>query len=98
MQTGRPTMRSVLATLDPDLGGRASGNLEEIVALLRSRDHAIDNDAVRAMLDRLVAQHRVERVLTEDGSTTYTRPEVLLRITGVASAVSNPDRKTHGGR
>ncbi len=91
-------MRSILAALDPDAGGQASGTLEEIAALLRSGEIAVDDEAVRGTLDRLVAQHRVERVLTEDGSTTYTRPEVLLRIAGVASVVANPERKTHGVR
>lgn len=92
-------MRSVLRALNPEAGGRASGTLEEIGALLRSRGLTVDDEAVRAVLDRLVAQHRVERVLIEDGSTTYTRPDVLLRMAGVASVVTNhPERKTHGGR
>ncbi len=91
MGSSRPTMRSVLAALDPGSGGRPSGTLEEIVEMLRAQGWKAENDPVQGILARLVAQRRVERIVTEDHETTYTRPDVLVRIAGVVTVVPNPN-------
>ncbi len=85
MQNIGGVAQTILVVLDPQAGGVYSASLESIRLILEKRGHRVEAASLRKVLDRLVRQGKVERVVIEDGSAVYTRPDVLLKAPGVLS-------------
>lgn len=90
MPTSVRLRSAVLAALDPAEGGRPSGDLDFIRGELARQGVGATESAIRAAVDELVEDRRVEAVVAEDGSTVLTRADVLLRGPGVLSALRPP--------
>jgi hypothetical protein len=81
-------MRELLRALDPLEGGVASGEIDRLRELLVARGVEISAAQLSKIATDLVAAGKLEAVVTEDGTTVYTRPDVLLRAAGVARVLT----------
>lgn len=98
MGSSVPLAKAILGALNPSTGGVYSGGTEVLLSLLRSRGVSVEEEALHEGLERLASQGRVERVETDDGTTVYTRPEMLLAAPGVVTVLSGPSRRKRAPR
>lgn len=87
--------QAILDALNPARGGAFSADLNEVLSYVRERGIASDDPRVAQTLERLVAEHKIERVETEDGPR-YTRAEVLLRAPGLLSLAKRSGSASEG--